>query len=114
MPDVTVSVPYYTNVTVEVDLSDHISELEVTLDDDEILAAMDDVSDKDALVEKMVESFEADSRYQEIDIPDLTRNCEEAMSLDGKEETGACVVKAVDYDAMEACGVEALMKGRSL
>ena len=55
MPDVTVSIPYYTNVTVEVDLSDHISELEVTLDDDEILAAMDDVSDKDALVEKMVE-----------------------------------------------------------
>lgn len=55
MPDVTVSIPYYTTVTVEVDLSDHLSELDVTLDDDDILNAMEDIDNKDALVEKIIE-----------------------------------------------------------
>ena len=52
----TISVPSYTNVDISIDLSDHLDEMDIDLEEDAILELLNEVVEEGALAEHLFES----------------------------------------------------------
>jgi hypothetical protein len=52
----TISVPSYTNVEISIDLSDHLDDLDIDLEEDAILELLDDMVEEDVLAQHLADN----------------------------------------------------------